>query len=211
MHSPNVGNQYNFVGSVSCVVGPTCTAAGIGLIDTSKTTNVASSFIGSWSGAAWAFNTDIYSGTESNSLVSVACTDSANPCLAVGATSTPSTVDTLTAIGTGLDWSIDPSSTLNVMQYSELEGVGCQSEKDCYAVGNQSSTKSSSSALIGHWNGNTWSLVPSPTNGFQSPQELSSVSCTHVLGGCTAVGYAFSDGAPVPLIETDAPPTPVQG
>ena len=58
-----------------------------------------------------------------------------------------------------------------------LRGVTALSASDIWAVGDSLSNRSGGrQTLIEHWNGSTWSIVPSPTNPGAVSSELSGVT-----------------------------------
>ena len=70
-------------------------------------------------------------------------------------------------------------------QQNQLNGVSCTSATSCVAVGLYDY---GASTLIESWNGSTWAVVPSPSEGDNS--DLFDVSCTNPEGqsDCFAVG-----------------------
>ena len=76
-----------------------------------------------------------------------------------------------------------------------LFGVTCVSDSDCWAVGHygDQSANLSPQTLIEHWDGNAWSLVPSPNQGTSQANTLTSVACTSA-SDCWAVGYYGNTG-----------------
>jgi len=64
------------------------------------------------------------------------------------------------------------------------------SKKDVWAVGVTISDRVR--ALIEHWNGSTWSIVPSPTDTTES--ELNAVTRVPGTNNAWAVGDVFKNG-----------------
>ncbi len=92
----------------------------------------------------------------------------------------------------GSPWSVmsspNPSSYLN-----ELYGVAAVSASDVWAVGAYVDTSSGTQeTLVQHWNGTSWSTVPSPSPGTLL-NELSAVAAVSA-SDIWAVGYAYSSG-----------------
>src|SRR5438128_5538070 len=66
-------------------------------------------------------------------------------------------------------WSIVASANTSATQTNYLNGVTCVSASDCWAVGyynNGSGGSGVGQTLIEHWNGTSWSIVPSPNVGI---------------------------------------------
>src|ERR1700733_5034125 len=91
-------------------------------------------------------------------------------------------------------WSIVPSP--NPRPTNGLNGVSCLSTSFCFAVGEAAGGGVGGATLVERWNGNAWTLVPSPniaTPGVAS--YLSSVSCV-TASFCMAAGISESATAP---------------
>lgn len=78
--------------------------------------------------------------------------------------------------------------------YDNLFAVACTSAADCWAVGTAAYSNFHAPNLALHWNGHTWSVVPTPSpytgEGFN---ELLSVTCVSP-GDCWAVGSTSAGG-----------------
>jgi hypothetical protein len=126
-----------------------------------------------------------------SSLAGVHCTSSTN-CFAVGVsyagTATSSAQSTLIERWDGATWTIVPSPNQPSAADSSLAGVACVSSTSCFAVGTYDFS-TSQSTLIEHWDGATWTIVPSPNPTTSRFNELSGVSCV-ANGVCFAVGAA---------------------
>ena len=132
------------------------------------------------------------SAQDSNILLGTACTSSWN-CWAVGGVipnlNNNGQPSALIDHWNGSTWSVDAATPLPGSQVSLLWDVTCATSSDCWAVGaEQVGADPGPVTLAEHWNGVTWSSVPTPaTHGF-----LSSVTC---IGGsdCWAVGTTLTD------------------
>jgi hypothetical protein len=71
---------------------------------------------------------------------------------------------------------------------TELLGVAATSSSNAWAVGEAENTAMRLRTMTEHWNGRTWTLVPSPSAGTQS--ALSGVAAIH--GQAWAVGGSFA-------------------
>src|SRR5205823_1593623 len=70
-----------------------------------------------------------------------------------------------------------------------LGGVAAVSANDVWAVGNYRDDSNNSQTLTEHWNGSTWSIVPSPNRGTNN-NYLKSVAAT-ASNDVWAVGFQF--------------------
>jgi hypothetical protein len=89
-------------------------------------------------------------------------------------------------------WSVVPSPNEGpAPQSSQLLSVSCPSATACMAVGTYRSRRSPNATLAESWDGETWSIVPSPNLGPAGKQDvLNGVSCTSA-SACAAVGAYF--------------------
>lgn len=72
---------------------------------------------------------------------------------------------TLTEVWTGTSWSVMPSQNIGTGD-NDLTGVAVISPNDAWAVGEWNAKPTSRpKPLIEHWNGSSWSIVPSPSAG----------------------------------------------
>src|SRR5207248_3662420 len=85
-------------------------------------------------------------------------------------------------------WAIENSPNGPTTRDNYLEGVTCVSGSDCWAVGYYvSDPVGYSQTLIEHWNGTSWSVVPSPNTSATQHNQLASVTCVST-SDCWAVG-----------------------
>jgi hypothetical protein len=82
-------------------------------------------------------------------------------------------------------WSVVDSPNVTRQQ---LSAVSCASASDCWAVGHYYNTSGFALTLIEHWNGNSWTIVPSPNVAFYS-NHLTGVACNSTAD-CWAVGLS---------------------
>jgi hypothetical protein len=83
-------------------------------------------------------------------------------------------------------WSIVPSPNPPGPAAGPLNAIACASATDCVAVGGYQSGYSAS-VLIEHWDGTTWKVVPTTTQG-----QLFGVACPSTTM-CVAVGWAANN------------------
>ena len=113
---------------------------------------------------------------QANYLTSVAVLGAADA-WAVGAWYRPiSTPGTLVEHWDGSSWSLVPSPNRND-GYNELHSISAVSSSDIWAVGYYNiSSYVSEKTLVEHWDGSTWSLVPSPNAGLRNASILYGVA-----------------------------------
>ena len=185
------GATVSMFDGVSCATAVDCSA--VGLVSTST---VGKPLAEHWNGTSWAIvASPSPSGSNDASLAGVSCAAPTN-CVAVGlaiASSTKHTTpQTLTERWNGTDWSIVPSpNPTGVTALPILTDVSCATTTDCTSVGLSTTFNTTTLAirtltLTEHWNGTTWSIVPSP-NPSKTQSLLTGVSCTSTTD-CNAVG-----------------------
>ena len=147
--------------------------------------------VGSASTPAWSIvSSPNSSSTANNDLYASSCT-TASFCVAVGNHRSGSLHQTLIERWNGSTWSIVPSPDSSVAQDNFLFGVSCSSPSACTAVGYYS-TGANLQTLIERWNGQSWTIVPSPDMSTNLDNYLYGVSC--LTGAiCTTVG-AYNNG-----------------
>ena len=106
-------------------------------------------------------------------------------CIAVGNFNDTSGNDqTLIESWNGTAWSLVPSPDNGTIP-NDLTGVACISSSSCQAVGFSGLGSAEDQTLIESWNGNSWTIVPSPNSGPSS--ALNGISCL-AANSCIAVG-----------------------
>jgi hypothetical protein len=95
----------------------------------------------------------------------------------------------------GAKWSV---AALPPRTQASLSGISCSTTTSCVAVG--STTNSPAKTLIERWNGNAWSVTPSP-NVAGAESTLAGISCSTATS-CHAVGtsWAMNGTAAEPLV-----------
>jgi hypothetical protein len=80
---------------------------------------------------------------------------------------------------------------MDIQSDNILLGVTCVARSDCWAVGfgGTANIADVSQTLAEHWDGSTWSIVPTPDTSFTQPNQLSAISCPSTTD-CWAVGRA---------------------
>jgi hypothetical protein len=170
--SPSPGNVYNALNAVAAVTSNDVWAVGYYDDET---------LILHWDGAAW---TQVPSPSQPDTInvLSGIAVVNANDIWAVGEYS-----GSLTLIEhwDGVQWSIVPSPNPSSLPYNYLYGVTALASNNVWAVGSYAVSGTSPRTLVIHWDGTSWSVVPSPnqdgTNGY------SGYSLTNVLRSVAAV------------------------
>jgi hypothetical protein len=168
---------------VTCVSSSDCWT--VGLIDVYQTDIVH------WDGTSWqTFPTPDLHGTPYQyiRIQSIACASSSQ-CWVVGwyYNDADFTDKTFIQHWDGLSWQVVASPNGQVNPNNFLNGVTCVSPSDCWVVGSNKSP-TSEYTLVEHWDGSSWSIVPSADSGDNPPTNtLSSVTCVS-SSDCWAVG-----------------------
>jgi hypothetical protein len=171
---------------VSCPSATDCDAVG-----TSNDATLAER----WNGTRWVVvATAGPAGASDAALSGVSC-PTTTECFAVGfATSgSGSLTKVLIERWNGTHWTIVASPNPAGSNDTQLSGVSCASASDCAAVG-FSSTSTSQKSLAEHWNGTSWSIVPTPNAGGAAETSLAGVSCSSAES-CMAVGSSITVSA----------------
>ena len=173
--------QNNQLLHVTCTNATNCWAVG-----NFESANGPQTLIERWNGTAWSIVGSPNTGpTQDNKLWGVAC---AGPeCWAAGSAHDGTVSQTLMQRWNGSVWTITPSPNTNSAQHNTLLGATCVSESDCWAVASFFNG-SVQQTLIEHWDGNAWSIVPSPNTSPTQSNILYDVTCT-AADDCWTVGY----------------------
>jgi hypothetical protein len=119
---------------------------------------------------------------------------SSTSCTAVGYSSVGG-ISGLIESWNGTTWSVYPALSVPGAEGDQLNGVSCLSATACVAVGFADISvpnDQTQETLIETWDGNTWSVVPSPSPGYSD--DLSSVSCTSTTDCVAAGSYSPESG-----------------
>jgi hypothetical protein len=161
-----------------------------------------------WDGSTWTIVPSPNQGTYSSSLAAIAAI-SANDVWAVGDGSSK----TLVEHWNGSTWTIVPSPNQGLGN-NYLRGVTAVSANDLWAVGQSYNWSAGAyQTLVEHWDGSTWTIVPSPNQGTEvdSLYAVAAVSASEVW----AVGFYENLDTQLTLVEryalcsiTPVPATP---
>lgn len=173
--------------AVSCPRARSCTA--VGSHGTTQATLAES-----WNGTAWRVRpTPNPAGATASELVAVSCT-APTSCVAVGDSSGAGATSpqTLAEVLSGKAWTITPTPTPPGATSAYLTGVACAGSSSCMAVGYYVAG-GVFMTLAEHWDGTSWTIVPSPNAPGSRASILNAVSCSST-SACTAVGFYNARG-----------------
>src|SRR5438067_3869336 len=156
--SPNAGRQANSLSSVAAVADNDVWAAGWAF---NAQLNAYRTVTEHWNGTRWSLVRSPNATNGYNLLNGVAVV-AANDVWAVGQAAIGSTYSTMIQHWNGTSWNI--VSSPNVPGFSNvLQAISIVSANDIWAVGYSQDTNFNNFTLTLHWNGATWSIVPSPS------------------------------------------------
>jgi hypothetical protein len=102
----------------------------------------------------------------------------------------------------GTSWSVSPAVDAGASG-NELYGVHAVSGNSVYAVGDESGSSFPDTALVEHWNGSKWSVLPSPAD---STESLMAYGVTGSDTALAVAGNRGSDTAPFTTFVASAAP-----
>ncbi len=181
--SPNVGWRNN---TLEDVTADTNDVWAVGYHLGSKNTN--DTLTEHWNGTRWSVVPSPNVGSSSNVLVGVARVPGSTLIWAVGYTQDiHGKASTLTEQWDGTSWNVIPSPNVGLGD-AVLQKVTAISASDIWAVGYYTPSINTQQALIEHWDGTSWNIVPTPNIGSGSNAL---VGITQVPGTTQvwAVGY----------------------
>jgi hypothetical protein len=168
--------------AISCTSTTFCVATG--LVDTPTTDT---SLIEQWNGASWSLMTHPDpTGMSEVDLDGVSCNGSTF-CMAVGL-QRASLRQTLAEMWNGTVWTVVTMPAVTASTENYLTAVSCAGPGFCATVGTtNTSGEATAVSLIEHWNGASWSVMPSPNPSGSFGGNLTGVSCISATS-CTTVG-----------------------
>ena len=154
-----------------------------------------------WNGTTW--TPAKASGTSGTFLSGVSCL-SATSCVAVGGHETISgTGAPIADAWNGKSWKQVKVTAPAHAMLSDFTGVSCATATFCAATGSTANSSGSMAALIGRWNGTTWSyLKPAAPPKGVFDVTLAGVSCPTAKSCVTAGNGALAKGGTGSFIET---------
>jgi hypothetical protein len=186
---------------VSCVSGSDCWAVGA-VVGVGGNGNPSAALIENWNGVSWSMAvgpTPTEPGTVGAVLQGVSCL-SASSCVAVGYATddTGANLHTMIEQWNGSSWSLVPIPDTG-QAFDQLNGVQCLAADNCWAVGNAGPTQQNPNflpifpgaagdqGLIEHWDGSSWSLIPSVAEPSPNGGYLNGITCVSATD-CWASG-----------------------
>ncbi len=141
-----------------------------------------------WTGAAW-WKVDAPNATSGDNLLNGVAALATGEAYAVGSASSLGTSQPLIEHWNETAWSIVPGLPNPGPTVSQLFGVAATSASDVWAVGNYQDTNGQSQPLVLHFDGTTWTLVPTPSTGTGS-SYLRAVTATSTSDAWTVGEYS---------------------
>jgi hypothetical protein len=185
---------YSGFDGISCPTLTFCSAVGV---VKDRLAGVSRTLAEVWDGRTWTLLPHLVATGDwyDDPLLSAVSCTSPRSCVAVGYLRINAPfghATTLAETWNGHAWALDPSPNPSTYKHpaSELSGVSCTTRTSCVAVGGYESETAKGRTLVTNWDGHSWTLVSSPSLGFNASPR--SVSCaTHE--SCMAVGEYFPD------------------
>jgi hypothetical protein len=185
---PNVGTQENVLLAVSMPSPGKAWAVGYYINGKFEQKTLIEHF----DGGAWSVVPSQSPSQKQNILYGVAAI-SDRDVWAVGASQDSAGLwRTLTEHWDGSSWSVVDSVDAGVSG-NQFYAVTARSSSDVFAVGQQAGARFPSEALIEHWDGKAWSILPSPADADATALPLGVAATAHTL---TVVGQQETDKAP---------------
>jgi len=187
--SPSPGSAGNGLFAVAATSATDAWAVG----DYSTTADPAhtQALIEHWDGTAWK-QVPTPNPTANDALSGVAAI-SATDAWAVGEYVTGAGIRTLIEHWDGTAWKQVPSPSPGGTNGSTLSSVDATSATSAWAVGNYFSSGTVDKTLIEHWNGTTWTRVPSPSPGGSNGSALSGVDAASAASAWAVGSYSNMD------------------
>ncbi len=158
VRSPNGGTQANSLSSVAAATDSDVWAVGWAF---NQSLFAYRTLTEHWNGTRWSLVRSPNATNGYNLLNGVAVV-AANDVWTVGQAANGSTYSTLVEHWNGVAWSIIPSPNV-AGSGNVLEAISVVSANDIWAVGYSSDSNFNNHPLTIHWDGATWSIVPSPS------------------------------------------------
>jgi hypothetical protein len=209
---PNVGDNSNTLNDVSAVSASDVWAVGD---YRDNSTHATRTLVTHWDGIEWSVVPSPNASTDDNTLNDVWAV-SARDVWAVGNYMDPggTTLRTLVIHWDGAEWSVVPSPNLSAT-FNSLNAVSALSVDDVWAVGDYRVSGASLRTLVMHWDGTSWSVVPSPNQGTMNnvlndvsgaaPDDVWAVGFYASAGGGSGALILHWDGTSWSVVPTTYP------
>jgi hypothetical protein len=185
---PNVGKQENTLLAVSMPSPGKAWAVGYYVSGKFKQQTLIEHF----DGVTWSVVPSVSPGAEQNILYGVSAVTDSDVWAVGGQEDSAGLWHTLTEHWDGSHWSVVPAVDPGV-NGNQLYAVKAVAANDVYAVGQEAGAGFPNHALIEHWDGNAWSVVPSPASPAATILPLGVEATASTL---TLVGQHETDKAP---------------
>ena len=202
--SPNVNGAYsNLLYGVACASSGDCWA--VGYYGLGMSLGGPQTLTEHWDGNSWSIVASPNAASPATNFLSAVTCNSSSDCWAVGffgGTGSRIPSQTLIEHWDGGSWSIVDSPNVSVANDTHLNiltSVTCSSASECWVAG-YSYAGGPYQTLIEHWNGNAWSIFPSPSTPAADTEYLNSIACAST-SQCWAVGWYTQGYVDKPLIE----------
>ncbi|HEY6410371.1 MAG TPA: hypothetical protein VIY29_23210, partial [Ktedonobacteraceae bacterium] len=158
--TPNPSTSSSALRGVSAISSNNAWAAGYSYDSSSSSYKT---LIEHWNGTQWHVVPSPNPSTTNNDFNAVVAI-SANNAWAVGYYNSATGGQTLIEHWNGTQWSVVASPNPSTRSNS-LGSIAALSDKDVWAIGTYANSAGQFQTLTEHWNGTTWSVVPSPSPG----------------------------------------------
>ena len=187
--SPNPGSFDNELNGIDAVSATNIWAVGF----FANTGGSYQTLIEHWNGTSWSVVPSPSPGSAKNVLNGIDVVSATNIWTVGSFANTGSSFQTLIEHWNGVSWSV-VSSPSPGSAFNTLTGIDAVSATDIWAAGDLVNTTGPDQTLIEHWNGTSWSVVPSPSPGsnFNRLRGIEAVSATNIW----AVGSFENMGGP---------------
>jgi IPT/TIG domain len=190
--TPNQGKVGDSLNGLSCNASGSCQA--VGYFETASHQDRALGLV--LEGSEWSITPTSLANTGSSTGFAAASCPTSSFCMAVGTSSTDSTIQALAEQFNGSTWSVTSAGNVDDA-FDQLTGVSCVSSSLCISVGSYT-TSAGAQTLAELWNGSGWSVMAS-TNPSDD-DFLEGVTCTSSTS-CVAVGATSNGSDDQTLIE----------
>jgi hypothetical protein len=190
--SPNLSTNDNNLAAVSA--GAANNVWAVGDYYTQANPNVFRNLALHWNGTSWTAMAPPNVGTQENTLFSVSALPSGQAWAAGYYANAQFKIRTLIEHWNGHSWSVVPSPNPGASR-DDLFAISAVNDHDVWAVGGrQDSLNGRFATLVEHWDGHSWSVVPTPNPG-RNGNELFGVT-SNGAGSVWAVGQQQGSGYP---------------
>jgi hypothetical protein len=180
------GASQDYLTRVTCYKDDACLAVGA-WIDARSNPHA---MVLRWNGSSWrAQQVPSPAGAQNSSLSGVSCPQLGEFCEVTGTwVDAHGIAHSLAEQWTGGSWKLQQTSDPVASISGALNGVACESSKDCVGAGGWFDQHGTTHELADTWNGHAWTLSQLPTPRGIESASLNDASCFSA-NGCVAFGY----------------------